>query len=216
LRGIDDMRFFLIRHGRTNWNSEGRYQGVIDVPLDEVGKKQAELLAKSLKCVTIDKVWSSPLSRAKETAWYISQEQGCPLEVHEGLTEISHGEWEGKYAHEVKVLWPDLYDLWYKEPQKVKMPSGETLEEVANRAKGALEFILGEGKDPVAVVTHDAVIKVLLCHFLELPLAKFWSFHVANCSVTMIERKGKEFCIYLLGERPWASNRYDWEKQAGL
>ena len=96
------MRFFLIRHGRTEWNSQGRYQGSIDVPLDETGKKQAEMLAKSLACVSIDKVWSSPLERAKDTALCISGEQGCPLEIHEGLGEISHGEWEGRYAEEVK------------------------------------------------------------------------------------------------------------------
>ena len=210
------MRFFLIRHGRTEWNSQGRYQGAIDVPLDETGKKQAKMLAKSLACVSIDKIWSSPLARAKDTALSISREQDCPLKVHEGLREISHGEWEGKYAEEVKRAWPELYDLWHRKPEKVKMPSGESLMDVEKRAKEAMESILSEDKGLVAVVTHDAVIKVLLCYFLGLPLSRFWSFHVGNCSVTMLEKNKRGVCLYLLGEQPWAANRYSWEKQAGL
>ena len=139
---IGDSRIFLIRHGETNWNKEGRFQGQIDIPLNQQGKSQANAASKFLKKVSIQKAFSSSLSRPKETAQIILKEhRGIEIILKENLKEIGHGKWEGKLESEIEDKWEDLLDLWKKSPDKVQMPNGESIQDVWDRAVSCWERI---------------------------------------------------------------------------
>ena len=130
------MRLFLVRHGRTQWNKEEIFRGRADIPLDEVGRKEAERVADRLQGEDIGLVLSSPLSRAREMAEVIAKGCGAPLEVREGLIDLDFGEWQGLSHQEVKERYPELYRRWKERPHEVIFPGGEDLEEVKRRALG--------------------------------------------------------------------------------
>ena len=171
------MRILLARHGETAWNAEGRYQGQEDIPLSETGEKQARRLGERLRDVRIDRAISSPLTRTYHTAQFaLGELRSSMLMLDNGLMEIAHGTWEGKLAAEIEAEDGDRYRAWRDTPEKVKMPNGESLKQVAERAwpafAGACEGM--EADETLLVVSHDAVIRVLLCRVLGLPLSRMW------------------------------------------
>jgi probable phosphoglycerate mutase len=210
------MRVFLIRHGRTAWNAKGLFQGTKDIPLDETGLFQAEAMAKKAEQIPLDAVWSSPLLRALETARALAIKKDLEVRVHEGLREIEHGEWEGLDTRTVNSRWPGLLDLWHERPDEVVMPGGESLENVRVRVLEAMDVVFDKGGESVAVVSHDAVIKVLLCSWLGLPLGAFWRFDIANGSITGVEKNEAGFHLFLLGDLSWSENPYERERQTSL
>lgn len=187
------LRLLLVRHGETQWNQEGRFQGQIDVPLNENGKHQAYQAAQFLKDVSLDFAVSSPMLRPKETAEIILQEHsGVTLELMEGLREISHGLWEGKLESEIWDNYSDLLNSWKVAPETVQMPEGENLQQVWERSKVALQEIVEKYYDPsqyrtVMLVAHDAINKAILCHLFELEAQHFWTFKQGNGSVSVID-----------------------------
>ena len=193
-------RVFLVRHGETDWNREGRFQGQMDIPLNGTGVVQALSVAEALKDVSLDRIVASPLSRARETARPLAELKGLRAELSEGLIEIGHGLWEGRTAPEVEAEWADVLEAWHTRPETVVMPEGESLEDVQNRAWPAL-LRIAEGKgENIAVFTHDAVLKVLLMNVLDCPLSSFWKFQLANGSITLLEQSEKGWRIPLMGE----------------
>ena len=96
------MRVLLARHGETPWNAEGRYQGQTDIPLSLIGEEQARKLGARLAAVTITRAVASPLARARRTAELaLGADRKSMLGIDAGLSEIHHGTWEGKLAHEI-------------------------------------------------------------------------------------------------------------------
>ncbi|NCB17031.1 MAG: histidine phosphatase family protein, partial [Synergistales bacterium] len=175
-------RIFLVRHGETDWNREGRFQGQMDIPLNGKGLAQARTVVEAMKDVSLDRIVASPLSRARETARPLAELKGLRAELSEGLIEIGHGLWEGRTSGEVEAEWPGRLEAWHTRPETVVMPGGESLEDVQNRAWPAL-LRIAEGKgENIAVFTHDAVLKVLLMNVLDCPLSSFWKFQLANGS----------------------------------
>ncbi len=210
------MRLFVVRHGETDWNVEGRFQGRRDIPLNAKGREQARLLSEALKDVPFNRLWSSPLSRAFDTAGAIAALQGRTVEVQQGLTEISHGQWEGLRSDEVERRWPGDLTRWHETPHALTMPEGECLLDVQNRALQAVEAIAGSGGDQVLVAAHDAVIKVLLCAWLEMPLRCFWRFQLGNGSITVAEATRRGWSIPLLGDSCHLGDPYFRPRQKGL
>ncbi len=193
-------RVFLVRHGETDWNREGRFQGQMDIPLNGTGLVQARSVAEALKDVSLDRIVTSPLSRARETARPLAEVKELRAELSEGLIEIGHGLWEGRTYGEVEAEWPGRLEAWHTRPETVVMPGGESLEDVQNRAWPAL-LRIAEGKgENIAVFTHDAVLKVLLMNVLDCPLSSFWKFQLANGSITLLEQSEKGWRIPLMGE----------------
>ena len=197
-------RILLCRHGETDWNREGRYQGVQDIPLNAKGREQARQLALGLAPIRIDASYSSPLSRALETATIIVQEQmrrriedvraggtaTPPLnhEVDAGLREISHGQWEGRLASEFAAQEPAAMAAWQAAPHTVHWPGGETLADVQARAVPALERITRANPGTIVlVVAHDAVNKALLLWAANAPLARFWAFKQDSTCLNAID-----------------------------
>lgn len=193
--GHQGPRILLVRHGETDWNLQKRFQGQIDVPLNDNGRRQAEKAAEFLKSVKLDYAISSPMLRPKETAEIILKHHpDLSLTLLDDLQEISHGLWEGKLEAEVQEIWADLLVQWQKQPETVQMPEGENLQQVWDRAIAAWQQILGQVTQSdrgtqvtVMVVAHDAINKAILCYILGLGPENFWSFRQGNGAVSVID-----------------------------
>ncbi|WP_455595447.1 histidine phosphatase family protein [Cloacibacillus porcorum] len=214
------MRFFVIRHGETAWNVAGRFQGQQDTELNEKGLAQADLLGERLAGHRFEAVLTSPLSRAKVTAERAASrcEYGEFLTV-EALTEINHGDWEGRLADEIAAEWPDELHRWHVSPETVTMPGpgGENLEDILRRAVPAVEAAAKRHEGDVLLASHDAVIKVLLCYWLGAPLASFFRFQVPNCSITVIEvKEGSAPRMLLMGDAAHLGDSFERPEQKGL
>ena len=184
------MRILLARHGETQWNAEGRYQGQVDVPLSPVGEAQARLLGDRLRDVRIDRAVASPLLRAKRTAELaLGPSREAKLKLDAGFAEIAHGTWEGLLASEIGAMDGERLRAWREAPETVQMPQGESLQQVLDRAWPALERATIDlaPDDTLLVVAHDAVNRVLLCKLLGLPLSRLWSFRQAPTTINLLE-----------------------------
>ena len=183
-------RLLLVRHGETDWNREGRFQGQIDIPLNATGRSQAEAAGRFLAPVPIDRAYTSCMARPRQTAEAIlASHPGVPLTSSTGLVEIGHGLWEGRLEQEIAEGWPQLLADWKRAPQTVQMPEGETLQQVWDRSLSTWARIAASlGDDETAlVVAHDAVNKTILCGLLGLQPADIWAIKQGNGGVTVID-----------------------------
>jgi len=188
-------RIVLVRHGETDWNKQGRFQGQIDIPLNQNGKAQAKAASEFLKNICIQKAFSSSLSRPRETAKIILKEHpGIEITLKDNLKEIGHGKWEGKLESEIKSNWPDLLEKWKLFPEKVQMPEGENIEEVSTRSiTGWIEICQDlKNNETALVVAHDAVNKTILCHLLGLTPSAIWMIKQGNGGITVVDLSEKE------------------------
>jgi len=185
----NNARIFLVRHGETNWNQEGRFQGQIDIPLNEKGKSQAKSTGRFLKGIHFNKAFSSSLSRPMKTAELILENKNIKIKPEKDLIEIGHGLWEGKLESEIEDEWNDLLIDWQNSPEKVQMPQGESIEEVWNRSVRCWESICKDLKpdETALVVAHDAVNKTILCNLLGLKPANIWMIKQGNGGITVID-----------------------------
>lgn len=210
-RGI---RLLLVRHGETDWNQQSRYQGQIDISLNENGKLQSKKVAEFIKNVSIDKAYSSSLLRAKETAEIILQQhQGVKLELNDGFKEIIHGFWEGKLETEIEQEFPGELQRWRETPEQFQMPAGENFQQVWQRTVEVYESIIAaaltDRSNTVLIVAHGGTNQILLCHILGLSAEHFWNFRQSNCSLNVIDYpkgldsfpvvQGINFTSYLTG-----------------
>lgn len=186
-------RVLLVRHGETNWNKEGRFQGQIDIPLNERGWAQAEAAGNFLSDVAIDRAFASSLARPRQTAEAILKQQAADLPITScpGLVEIGHGAWEGCLEQEIRDGWPELLAAWQSKPHTVEMPGegGETIQQVWERSVAAWQEIIDglEDGETALVVAHDAVNKTILCHLLGLGPQDIWAVKQGNGGVSVID-----------------------------
>ena len=186
---IGDSRIVLIRHGETDWNKEGRFQGQIDIPLNEKGKGQASKASKYLEEIEFTKAFSSSMKRPYETAKIILKKNNIQIEKIDSLIEINHGLWEGKLEEEIKHTWPEMLKNWHEKPESVTMPEGESIKEVSDRVISAWNLISEsqEDDDTTLLVAHDAVNKTLICHILGLSYSNIWMIKQGNGGITVID-----------------------------
>ncbi len=177
----------LARHGQTAWNKAEVFRGRIDIELDTTGLKQAELLAKYLSHRNLETVYSSPLWRAVQTAETIARHHGLTVEISPGLNDIDFGEWQGLSREEVSTRYSELYSAWISTPHRVRMPSGESLDDVRQRVVVLVNEVVGKHKAAVVLVSHRVVHKVLICALLGLDNSHFWDIRLDNCGLTTFE-----------------------------
>ncbi len=166
-------KLILARHGETAWNVEKIFRGRADISLDEVGIKQAELLGKYLSNWKLEAIYSSPVKRALDTANIVARYHKIGVHVAEGLIDFDYGEWQSLPEQQVRRLYPALFDEWHNNPHKVKMPGGESLEDVRRRAIAVVNDVLPKYQGNVLLVSHRVVIKVLICSLLGLDNSHF-------------------------------------------
>ncbi len=192
---------YLIRHGETDWNRDSIFRGRVDVPLNNNGLKQAEAAGKGLDDVEFDAVYSSPLSRALQTAEAVAATCGLEVNMNEDFSDIDYGKWQGMTLSEVKANYPKEYKRWQSEPHKAAIPDGERLSEIHDRAWGALREVVRSHPDQtIAVAAHRVINKVLVLGALGLPLKDFWRIRQDNCSVNVFEFTDKEVIIHCIND----------------
>jgi broad specificity phosphatase PhoE len=185
----------LARHGETVWNVEKIYRGRADVNLDEVGIKQADLLGKYLSSWKLEAIYSSPVKRATDTANIIARYQKIGVQIAEGLVDFDYGEWQSLPEKEVKKLYPALLNEWHNNPHKVRMPAGESLEDVRNRAIEVVNDVLSKYQGSVVLVSHRVVNKVLICSLLGLDNSHFWNINQDVGGITIFDYVDGRFVL---------------------
>ena len=165
----------LARHGETEWNVEEIFRGRIDIELNEIGIKQAELLAEYLSDIKIDAIYSSPLRRALKTAEMIASYHKLDVEIAPGLIDFNYGEWQGLPHQEVKDKYKELYAEWIRNPHQVKIPGGESLDEVRSRVTSVMDNVIVQYEGTVVLISHRVVNKILICALLGLDNSHFWN-----------------------------------------
>ena len=184
----------LIRHGETNWNKEEIFRGQIDVPLNETGIAQAKLLAEYLKDAQIEAIYSSPLQRALKTAETIAEYHNVKVNISDELTDFNYGEWQGLSQKTVKEKYPGLHDAWMNN-QLIRVPGGESLDNVRARTHGLVKLVIAKYKGAVALVSHRVTNKVLICALLGLNNSHFWNIKLDNCGVTTFLYENRRFIL---------------------
>ncbi len=186
---MSSCNIWLIRHGITEHNRNGRIQGQLDVPLSDQGRRQVHELAKRLRPGMIQAIYSSDLSRAKETAEIIAR--AIKLEIEEfrpDLREICFGRWQGHTMAEVAELYPKEFAIWKADRTYAAPHGGESFAQMTARGWQAVQEIAAShpGQN-VAVVTHGGLIKGLLCMAQGIKLTERSQLVVDNASITPIK-----------------------------
>jgi len=202
------MLQYLVRHGESVSNLEGRVQGQEDIELSDLGRAQAQRVAdwsrrlsasSSTAAVTIGEVWSSPLRRARETAAEIAAALGLPLMLEEGLCELHAGIFQGHLWADLETEFPDEVAQWRSGDVHYVIPGGESRAQLAARGRAAIEMLAGRDTPGMIVVAHGGVLTAALGSMLgrehpllaaaaERPFTKLPA--LANCSVTQLEWPG--------------------------
>lgn len=176
----------LVRHGVTNWNERGRYQGWSDTELNDEGLKQAHRIADHLDENKVEKIFCSDLKRAKQTAFTISSRMGIEISPRKELRELSFGRWEGQTYGQIQANNPRQWKDFHKNPVQFRPPGGETIEELDSRVETFWVEILTTETDSI-IVTHAGPLKVLLLRALGTDLKNFWRLEVDLGSLSEIK-----------------------------
>jgi 2,3-bisphosphoglycerate-dependent phosphoglycerate mutase len=176
-------RLILVRHGETQWNVPGRYQGQLDSPLTGTGLAQAGALAERLAAHSVTALYTSDLGRARQTAEIISLRIGCEVISHVGLRERHLGFFQGTTRQEARTRWPEDYRQLKSSNPDYAPAGGESHRTLTTRAMAALKDIAARHADKtIAVVTHGGPLSALLRHVLGIPLEAPRRFARANAT----------------------------------
>jgi broad specificity phosphatase PhoE len=185
----------LARHGETEWNVEEVFRGRIDIKLNETGVRQAKLLAQYLRDVNIDAVYSSPLRRALNTAEVIARYHKLEVKIAPGLIDFDFGKWQGLSLQKVKNKYKELYAQWLENPHLIRMPDGESLDEVRKRALRVVDEVVAKHEGAVVLVSHRVVNKVLICALLGVDNSHFWNIRQDTCGTTTFVYENGRFIL---------------------
>jgi broad specificity phosphatase PhoE len=182
-------RILLARHGETDWNRDGRWQGHTDCPLNAAGLAQAAALAAHLAGMTIDLLYSSDLSRARQTAAATERATGLPVVVDADLREVDVGEWAGCNREQARERDPAWYREWAA-GAVAGYRGGETYLDLHRRSVRALERVLAAAGGRTAVIfCHGGNIRAIVSEVVGLGADQRWRIAgVANCSLSAVER----------------------------
>lgn len=185
------MELHLFRHGQTNWNEERRVQGQSESQLTELGIQQAKELSSRIQHLKFDQVFCSSSVRTRQTADHAFGKTEPQIEYLDSLREIHLGPWEGQLYDDVAVQYPDSFKHFWEHPHLFDVKGAETFFQLQTRAVAAVNAMLSEYNNlRVAIISHGALIKALLCHFQRRPISELWAPpNMHNCAHSIIELK---------------------------
>jgi broad specificity phosphatase PhoE len=187
---VTRRRLLLVRHGVTDWNREGRFQGHLDPPLSEEGRLEARLLAERLTGTEGGPalIVSSSLRRALDTAEAIAAGgPGHGVRADERLREIGQGEWEGRTHAELALDDAERYDRWRRAHGREPPPGGEPHDAAARRVAAAVDELLAGDAWPACVVSHGGTLRLLAERLLGLSGGRGWALDLDNASLSVLE-----------------------------
>jgi len=200
-------RVLLIRHGQTDWNVDGRWQGTLPIGLNDMGRTQAESLAIYLARRQIGSIYTSQLPRALETALALGQAVGVVPQIDERLQEFNLGVFQGLTRAEIDQQYPDEWRDFEANYWDYSVKNGESRRALQKRAHEVFQDIVTNGNGPeVAIVSHGGTIRTLL-HRLFEGAPELNHFHVENTSLTTIERDGDGWRLHELAAMPHLGSR---------
>jgi phosphoserine phosphatase len=190
-------KIILVRHGHVAWHDPVRFRGRADVKLTERGMRQARAAAVAIATTRrLDAVYTSPLTRCRDTAAAIAAAFRLEPQPHQGLLDIDYGGWQGLSYDEARARWPQESETWFCRPHLAAIPGGETLAAVLARTSAALCDILRRHPSAtVAVISHESVSRVLLLFALGLPLSRYWQIEQDPCAINELDFADGEFLI---------------------
>lgn len=192
------MILYLIRHGETTFNAEGRIQGQFDSPLSPVGVRQAEALARAFESRPIEMVFSSPLSRAFDTARPIAERVGVDIRTDDRLKELNAGVFQMLLPTEMAERHPEATARWRSHDPDFCIPGGESRRQLMQRGTAAVSAILASGLKSAAVVAHGGLLTAALKGLLGIPADRN-PFMLYNGSISLIE-SGEQVRLLTLNE----------------
>jgi broad specificity phosphatase PhoE len=191
-------RLLFVRHGVTDWNREGRFQGHLDPRLSDEGHAEARLVAERIAAdgdLRPGRLISSPLSRARETADAIRAtcaDDDLQVELDDRLMEVGQGEWEGRTHAELAIEDAARYAAWRTATWDRQPPGGEPLTAAVERIRAGLdEAIRGSDRArawPLCIVSHGGTLRLAAHALLEIPIERAWRLDVDNASLSMMDR----------------------------
>jgi len=186
------VKIILVRHGETRWNKDHRIQGAgSDIPLNDTGVLQAQAVAARLKDEEIAAIYCSPLQRALSTAKTIAAHHKMDVKTLSPLREMEVGELEGVLSADLKLRFDEFICQQGDDPIKGKLPGGESICDVQNRAWDAVTTIAGNySEGTIVIVTHYFVIMSIICHILNLPLSRIPRLRLSPGTVTAFTLDG--------------------------
>jgi broad specificity phosphatase PhoE len=178
---------FLVRHGQTALNAEGRFRGRRDVPLDERGREQAAAAARELDGAGVTAVYASPLRRTVQTAQAVADVCGVPVTMVDDLIDLDHGSWEALTPDEAAARDPEEFRRFREDPRNATAPGGERLADVDVRLLSALRSIAARHEgEPVVAVSHEIPIRLVIAALAGIDGPAFWDVVVPTGSVTRL------------------------------
>ena len=198
------MKLVLVRHGETEWNKLGKFQGQQDIALNARGIAQAKETAQAVVAWQHSTVYSSPLNRTMQVAQEISRLSGKTVKQVPGLQELSLGDLEGVTGEEMRANRPEVYAAWRDDPASVAMPNGETLVELQERAWKALveleqAHLQAQTQDEALIlVSHNFAIRSMIGKILGMPLSNFHRMSLSLSSICTVEvdERGRRLTSY--------------------
>ena len=206
------MDLLLIRHGETAWNRVRRMQGHIDIPLNEVGQRQAQALGDALSVVPVQAVYASDLQRARDTAQAVANSHALTVSLHTSLRERCYGAFEGLLYADISERYPEAFAQWRAREPGARFPAGEreaeTLQEFHQRSVEAVTHIMRshEASDAVAdsthtqhgvvvIVTHGGVLDCLYREARGMTLEAERNFGIVNAAINHLQWDGQRFHV---------------------
>lgn len=180
---------YLIRHGITDWNEIGKIQGFKESNLTEIGKKQAQLAGQAFKNIPLNIIYTSPLSRAYDTAKIINENKDLKIIKTDLLKEGNFGIWEGKTLDQVLEIDKENYEKWLSYPEDCQIEDGENLADIRLRSKEFLKSIENRPEENILIVAHSSILKILILTILDIPNEHFKNLSLSNTGISKIEVK---------------------------
>jgi probable phosphoglycerate mutase len=183
------MKLLLARHGHVEGVDPPRFRGRTELPLTARGRDQARALAERLLCGPRPAaIYCSPLGRCVETASMIATAFGMNATELPELIDIDFGDCQGRAFTDIAKERPDIYRSWLSDPDRVRFPQGDALQDLAVRINDALRFFIGKHRgNTIVAVGHDSTNRVLLTEALAMPLNSYWRFSQDPCCLNEID-----------------------------
>ncbi len=190
---------WLIRHGESTGNRDGLLQGQADLPLSPFGHEQSRRLADRLATTRFAALYSSDLSRARETALYLAQRWNLPIQSDSRLREIHVGDWSGLPNHVIAERFPAEWLRWMDRDPTIKRGGGESYADAQLRVTIALsQLARNHPGERLAVVMHGGVMRAYIASLLALDLRLIWHFSMVNTAICKV----RPFAQAMGGTRP--------------
>lgn len=186
---MQNFTLILVRHGHVEGIHPERFRGQLDLPLTDLGQAQAAATAKFIAAHWKAKaIYTSPLSRCRDTGTAIGTAQGIKIEPLPELIDINYGGWQGRTRDEVKASEPERFNAWMTQPQLTVLPGADSLQDVQARLVRALDHMrTAHPGETVIAVGHDSTNRVFLTLGMDLPLSRYWHLQQDPCAINVLQ-----------------------------